>query len=193
MDDVAEKIQRGFDLLARAEDDDDLVGVALLAFHGALENYIDGELAFHEKLSDDERQLLGRGQLGWKQRAALAQKLLHVPPDFTPLVLDRNRWRQHFAHGGQFMGTAELVQEYGEYVATICDQPIPQLEPDVISAKRSSTLRPSKPVQAASTAPVRRPSQPASLPAVPSAVFLLICALVVAVLMVMLYRAFVSG
>ncbi|MGQ9548752.1 MAG: hypothetical protein ACUVWS_08990 [Roseiflexus sp.] len=138
---VEEKVRRGFDLVQRAGDDNDLLGAALLAFHSALSDYLDNELRRSPLLSDAERKAIDEGTLGWATRAALAQRAGLLTETQRDRVLTINWVRTGFAHGEGFAGSARSVAAYGEFVAELCGlaQPRTASPHRDASAQRAST------------------------------------------------------
>lgn len=74
MGEIDKRLERGVAVFRRAGDDDALLGAALLAFHGALERYLDAALLEVPGIGEAERAQLEAGRLGWRVRADLAQQ-----------------------------------------------------------------------------------------------------------------------
>lgn len=121
--DIKDKLQRGFELIGRSHGDADLLGVALLAMHGALEDHLREALEACADLSAEERQLLSRRDAGWLPLVELAQKRLGLRQEERQLILEANKARQAFAHGEQFAGRVSNVLRYARFVERLCGQP----------------------------------------------------------------------
>lgn len=73
MGEIDERLERGVALFRRAGDDDALLGAALLAFVGALEQFLDADLLARPELAEPDRAQLTQGRLGWA-------RCRHQPP-----------------------------------------------------------------------------------------------------------------
>ncbi len=120
MGDVDEKLRRGITLVERADGDADLLGAALLALHGAIEEYVHAALLAHPQLSPDERQILAERNLGWVPRANLAQKYGLLTREQRQRILEANDVRQAFAHGAPLRWRDADLQRYSQFVAELC-------------------------------------------------------------------------
>lgn len=126
MSSVDKKLQRGFTLAAQSDGHPDLLGVAMVAFHSALEDHFDEVLSRMPQIDQQVREALAAGRAGWLQRANLAQEHDLITREQRQMILDVNRLRQEFAHGLAFNGSVESVETYGRFVAEICGRTIPQ-------------------------------------------------------------------
>ena len=114
-----EKLKDGFDRLRTAGDNPDLLGLALLGFHGALEDHFRGVLEFTSTLSSAQRaRVQDTRQVQWKELIDLMQQHHHLNARHKDWILSTNKFRQEFAHGGRFSGTRREVERYGEFVRT---------------------------------------------------------------------------
>lgn len=112
---ISQKINRGIDLLEDASNDQDLLGVALLAFHAALTDYLSTLLA-----SQPERQDSG------EQQALPVADMLDIAQQHGDLTREQ-RWRiedadklaREFIAGESFRGSPREVRSYGHFVATL--------------------------------------------------------------------------
>ncbi|KAB8142491.1 hypothetical protein F8S13_13085 [Chloroflexia bacterium SDU3-3] len=120
MSTVEAKLRRGFGLLARASSDSDLMGVALLAIHSALEEHMRGALASTPAVAEDDRQRLIRRELSWAALADLAQRHLALADTELQLVLDAQHVRRGFIQGRPFAWRAADMLRYGRFVAVFC-------------------------------------------------------------------------
>ena len=115
---IDDRLERGVAIFRRAGDDAALLGAALLAFHGALESYLDGELDGQANLGPQERELLGRGRLGWPARAQLAGRSGLLDQRQCELALAATRERLATGRGDACSWAAPEVQPYGRLVAS---------------------------------------------------------------------------
>jgi hypothetical protein len=114
------RLDRGVTLFRRAGDDAALLGAALLAFHGALERFLDDELAGQATVGDQERALIERGRLGWPDRVELAVGSGLLTPAARDQAIRATRARLAIARGDEHGWSAEDVGAYGRLVAERC-------------------------------------------------------------------------
>ena len=69
---IAQKLRRGNAMYKYADGDADGLGLALLAFHGALADWLDEQLMRDEALDHATREAASTGKLGWLPRADAA-------------------------------------------------------------------------------------------------------------------------
>ncbi|HEU5102157.1 MAG TPA: hypothetical protein VFU22_24210 [Roseiflexaceae bacterium] len=120
MSEIDERLDRGVEIFRRAGDDSALLGAALLAFHGALERFLDDELRERPELSADERRLLEAGRLGWPARARLAEQTGLLSHEQAGRAIEATRARIALARGDACAWPAGAVETYGQMVATRC-------------------------------------------------------------------------
>jgi hypothetical protein len=120
MSEIDERLDRGVEIFRRAGDDSALLGAALLAFHGALERYLDDELTDLPQLLPEQRKLLAAGRLGWLARADQAAQAGWLTPEQRTQALEATRARLTIARGDQCDWPAAAVQTYGRFVAERC-------------------------------------------------------------------------
>lgn len=116
---IAQKLRRGNAMYKYADGDADGLGLALLAFHGALADWLDEQLMRDEALDHATREAAATGKLGWLPRADAALRRGLISADQRRLILEANRSRGAFAHGGPFTGSAEQVAAYREMVLAL--------------------------------------------------------------------------
>lgn len=116
------KLRRGVELFARAGNDSDLLGLALLAFHGALEDDLDARLREHPDLTEPDRIDLARGKLGWPERAAMAQRYHLIDQDEYADLLEAESVRATFAQGGAMAWERAVLRNYARLVVRLCQQ-----------------------------------------------------------------------
>jgi hypothetical protein len=120
MSEIDERLDRGVEIFRRAGDDSALLGAALLAFHGALEQYIDVELRDWQELGPEDRRLLAAGRLGWPTRAKLAEQAGLLSHEQTRQAIEATRARIAIARGDVCVWPAGAVESYGHMVAARC-------------------------------------------------------------------------
>ncbi len=120
MGEIDERLERGVAVFRRAGDDDALLGAALLAFHGALEQYLDAALLEVPDLSEADRAQISAGRLGWRVRADLAQQHGLLPEAQRGQVLAAARARVALARGDVCRWAAGEVQSFGRLASNLC-------------------------------------------------------------------------
>lgn len=120
MSNVDEKLRRGFELIARSSGDSDLLGVALLAIQGALEDHLRVVLGARPDLSAEDRQLLAARGAGPLTLIELAHKYGELNREERLAVLEAASLRQRFARGEPFDGRVGSVLRYGRFVELLC-------------------------------------------------------------------------
>ena len=122
MSDVDEKLRRGFELIARSSGDSELLGVALLAIQGALEDHLRVVLGARPDLSAEDRQLLAARGAGPLTLIELAHQYGELNREERLAVLEAASLRQRFARGEPFDGRVGSVLRYGRFVELLCGQ-----------------------------------------------------------------------
>jgi hypothetical protein len=120
MSEIDERLDRGVEIFRRAGDDSALLGVALLTFHGALEQCIDAELRGWPEIGAEDRRLLAAGRLGWPTRAKLAAQAGLLNQEQAGQAIEATRARLVIARGDVCTWPASAVESYGHLVATRC-------------------------------------------------------------------------
>jgi hypothetical protein len=120
MSEIDQRLDRGVEIFRRAGDDSALLGAALLAFHGALEQFADAELHDWPELGAEERRLLDAGRLGWPTRAKLAEQSGLLSAEQAGQAIEATRARIALARGDVCIWPASAVESYGRMVATRC-------------------------------------------------------------------------
>jgi hypothetical protein len=122
MSDVDDKLQRGFMLLERAATDSDLLGVALLAIHGALEDHFRQTLSARPTLNLAERQALVRRDITGVALVEMMEQHAGLTVDQRRIVLDAIEIRQNFVNGRPFRWRVGDMLRYARFVEIVCDQ-----------------------------------------------------------------------
>jgi hypothetical protein len=156
MSNVDDKLRRGYDLAARAGGDPDALGVALLALHGALEEHLDETLQRLPEVLPEDRAQIGQPGYGWSTRAALAQRYGLITREQRQAILDANRQRQEFAHGGVFAGRQRELENYAGLVAELVGRRPTAARPVARPAPRPAARYEQAPV--AGSRPARPPA-----------------------------------
>jgi len=120
MSEIDERLDRGVEIFRRAGDDSALLGASLLAFHGALEQFLDDELRERPELGADERRLIEAGRLGWPARARLAEQAGLLSREQAGQAIEATRARIAIARGDECAWPAGAVEAYGHMAATRC-------------------------------------------------------------------------
>jgi hypothetical protein len=116
------KLRRGLELLGKAGNDPDSLGLALLALHGALEDDLHARLREHPDLTEPDRIDLARGKLGWPERAAMAQRYRLIDQDEYADLLEAESVRATFAQGGAMAWERAVLRNYARLVVRLCQQ-----------------------------------------------------------------------
>lgn len=156
MGDVDGKLRRGIILVEDADGDADLLGVALLALHGAIEDYLHAALLAHPQISPEERQILAERNLGWVPRANLAQKYGLLTREQRQRILEANDARQAFAHGAPLNWRDSDLRRYAQFAAGLCGRQALLGRQRGAEAGRSSTQPATGPIRPAAPAGRRR-------------------------------------
>ncbi len=118
------KLQLGWERLQKADHDPELLGYALVSFHGALEDYFRYWLANNNSLDLAQRERVQNlQQVQWKELLDLMQQYRGLSADDCRRILNANRLRQEVAHGNRFQGTRADVEVYGQFVQQLISAP----------------------------------------------------------------------
>lgn len=119
---VEEKLQRGFALIARSGNDPDLLGMALLAIHGALEAFLRGQLSARQDLTPDERRLVDLQHVSGAPLVALVQRYLGLGRDQLEILREMNSTRRGLVRGDPLAIDAGEVLAFAHFVEAQCGQ-----------------------------------------------------------------------
>ncbi|MDZ4720352.1 MAG: hypothetical protein SH847_18005 [Roseiflexaceae bacterium] len=117
-----EKLERGIQLLAEAGGDQDLLGVALLAFQGALDQQLRELLSTQPALTDADRALLADPGITPAMLVELGRRYGDLSREQAWRILGSEQLRVAFANGEPFRGSPSEVRAYGRFVAELCDR-----------------------------------------------------------------------
>lgn len=116
---VQDKLQKGRDLLNKAGNDLDLLGLALTSMHGALED------ACRDWLSEPSIQrqhgvaMQGESKASWKHLPELMSKYCGWSDQDVRYVRKMNGLRNKVAHGDRFSSSYQEIAEYLEFVERV--------------------------------------------------------------------------
>ena len=111
------KLKRGLCLLEAADGDLDMLGCALLALHGALEDYFRVRLDEHPKVLPAKGvKLANRGRCQWPQLLELARTYAGLREDEDLQIYKANGFRAGFAHGAPLWCDSAFVASYARFV-----------------------------------------------------------------------------
>ena len=119
---ISEKLNRGIDLLEDASNDQDLLGVALLAFHAALKEQLQGLFTSHPALSATQQQALSQQDAPLVDLLELAQQHGELTREQRWRVEEAEKLVQEFVAGEPFCGSPREVRSYGQFVADLSGQ-----------------------------------------------------------------------
>jgi hypothetical protein len=116
------KLKTGLKRLSEARNNPSLLGSALVSIHGALEDHFRARLANNRNLTASERiTIADRQKTQWIQLLDLLEQHQNLTPGERKKILRFNNLRQGFAHGDEFEGTADEVEEYANYVQSVVE------------------------------------------------------------------------
>jgi hypothetical protein len=122
MNTIDEKLQLGLQRLEQSGDNPDLLGIALVTLHGALEDYFRDSLAANPDLPYEQQMLVqDRRQVQWKDLLELIQQYGGLSDADCRRVMQANRQRQIVAHGGRYQGTRVELTQYAYLVQSLID------------------------------------------------------------------------
>lgn len=109
---MQQTIQRGIDLLARAGDDPDLLGMSLIYLHGGLEVY------FRDQLEQKIALFKAREQKhpSWPDLINLWEEQRSLSDSERSTLLDYNKLRNHVAHARTHKISRESVEKYASFI-----------------------------------------------------------------------------
>ena len=103
--------------MSKAGNDRDLLGLALISLHGALEDYFRNWLGSNSSIPSSEREIVcDPRQMQWKGLMDLMQQYGGLNDDRRQYIFQMNRLRQDVGHGNPFTGTRSQLEEYADFV-----------------------------------------------------------------------------
>jgi hypothetical protein len=127
MSNWSHKLQLAQERLEKAGDDPEILGTALVSFHGALEDYFREWLGNNNSVPVEQRQRVkDRKQVQWKELIDLMQEHGSLTKEARNKILAANGWRQEVAHGDRFRGSKADVVAYAQLVEKLTNTAISQ-------------------------------------------------------------------
>lgn len=116
VEDIQRKLQRGRRLLAKAEDDRDLLGSALSSIHGALEDACRMWLFQPNLRQQHGVDVYDKSKASWKTLLGLTERYCGWSQQDVRYVSRMNSLRNRNAHGDDYTGTRKDVEGYLYFV-----------------------------------------------------------------------------
>ena len=113
---IQQKLQRGRKLLSKAGNEPDLLGPALGAIHGALEDACRMRLSAPHIQRQHRIDVTDNSKASWKVLLELMERYCGWSRQDAKYVSQMNYLRNQTAHGGEFQGTRRQVEQYLGYV-----------------------------------------------------------------------------
>lgn len=116
VNEIKQKLTKSRRLLSKASHEPDLLDPALNAIHGALEDACRGWLAVPEIKKQHGINVLDNSQASWKVLLDLLEKYCGWSKNDIRYVAKMNSLRNQNAHGEEFAGTYQQVEQYLQFV-----------------------------------------------------------------------------
>jgi hypothetical protein len=113
---VQEKLQKGRNILQKAGNDPDLLGLALASIHGALEDACRNWLAQPQFIQQHRINVQNRSQASWQTLLQLMQTYGGWSMQEVQYVSKMNSLRNQTAHGDGYSGTRQQLEQYLYYI-----------------------------------------------------------------------------
>ena len=110
------KLQRGRDLFDRAKNDSDLLGLALTSIHGALEDACRNWLSTPGIKQQHGIDVQNKAEASWRNILELMPQYYGWSEQNVRYVRKMNGLRNQAAHGEEFEGTRQDLEQYLSYV-----------------------------------------------------------------------------
>jgi|GEM_PF-6223237 len=122
--DAQVKLQRGMENLHQAGQNTTLLGAALISLHGALEDHYRAQLASNSRIPSTKRtDILDPEKTKWIQLVELVGEYDTLEKVDRQRILRANHLRQSFAHGGEYEGTRDELEQYASFVQATVSGP----------------------------------------------------------------------
>jgi TM2 domain-containing membrane protein YozV len=122
IDPAKKKLADGRLALAKAGDDPDLLGVALTKIHAALEEACRTWLSAPTIAQSHRLNVQNRAQVSWKELLALMTKYYQWSDRDVAYVRRFNSLRNQAAHGEEFQGKRQDVENYASYIENLFER-----------------------------------------------------------------------
>ena len=114
---IHNKLQLGLERLLKAGDNPDILGLALISLHSALEEYFRSCLASNSSVPLSEREIISDPRrMQWKGLLDLMQQYGGLNNDQRQYIFRMNRFHQHVVQGNSFIGTRSELEQYANFV-----------------------------------------------------------------------------
>ncbi len=124
MSNYSDKVRIGWERLQKAGNDPELLGYALVSFHGALEDYFRDWLAANPSVDAQTRyKVLDRQAVHWQELMDLMQQYGNLNYEARRHILNANKLYQEVTQGNRFQGTRVDVEDYGKFVQKLITNP----------------------------------------------------------------------
>ncbi|HEX9370305.1 MAG TPA: hypothetical protein VF897_04840 [Roseiflexaceae bacterium] len=154
------KLERAWQRLAEAGTNSDLVGLALLSFHGALEDHFRQWLGSDPRMPQEQRDKVAQIPQGqWKDLLDLMKQYGGLESYEREWIEGVGKIRHAFAHGDSYDSTPEYCARYGTFVVRLCDEVYPLVDRSFYAHTRPGSLKSRSSPPADSTSAQRRPPQ----------------------------------
>ncbi|MCU0532691.1 MAG: TM2 domain-containing protein [Hydrococcus sp. Prado102] len=151
IDSAKKKLADGRLSLAKAGDDPDLLGVALTKIHAALEDACRTWLSDSTIVQSQRFNSQNRAQVSWKELLALMSRYYQWSDRDVEYVRRMNSLRNQTAHGEEFQGKRQDVENYASYVENLFEK------------QKQPTLETPAAARSWNVAPLEQKTEPANL------------------------------
>jgi hypothetical protein len=110
------KLKLGLERLSKAGNDPDLLCLALLSLHGALEDYFRHWLASNSSVPLSKREAFNFSKIQWKGLLDLMQQYGGLNEEQKNRIREMNEFRKPVGHGEQYTGKRSQLEKYADFV-----------------------------------------------------------------------------
>lgn len=110
------KLKLGLERLSKAGNDPDLLCLALLSLHGALEDYFRHWLASNSSVPLSKREAFNFSKIQWKGLLDLMQQYGGLNEEQKNRIREMNELRKPVGHGEQYTGKRSQLEKYADFV-----------------------------------------------------------------------------
>jgi len=119
---IEEKLKTGRDRVSTANNDPEILGLALLSFHGALEDHIRLSLALISDDSDSTEKYLTPSETRWNDLLSSAKQNLGLSQRNADLISEANAYRIDVGHGKANTWNVTKLLNYINFVESWCSK-----------------------------------------------------------------------